>query len=135
MGLGSFFGKLIGSGANEVAQGVADVVDRFVETAEEKKAAAVLLKKIEQEPDRWQAEINKIEAGHRTIFVAGWRPAVGWICAFALAWGWIVAPIMQFVWPTRPMPTIEVGQAISLVMAMLGMGTLRAYEKKNNLTS
>ena len=135
MGLSSFFGKLIGSGANEVAQGVADVVDRFVETAEEKKAAAVLLKKIEQEPDRWQAEINKIEAGHRTIFVAGWRPAVGWICAFALAWGWIAAPIMQFVWPTRPMPAIEVGQAISLVMAMLGMGTLRAYEKKNNLTS
>jgi len=135
MGLSSFFGKLIGSGANEVAQGVADVVDRFVETTEEKKAAAVLLKKIEQEPDRWQAEINKIEAGHRTIFVAGWRPAVGWICAFALAWGWIAAPIMQFVYPARPMPAIEVGQAISLVMAMLGMGTLRAYEKKNNLTS
>jgi len=135
MGLSSFFGKLIGSGANEVAQGVADVVDRFVETPDEKRAAEIIRKKIALEPDRWQAEINKIEANHRTILVAGWRPAIGWICACALAWGWILAPILQFLYPERPMPAIEVGQAISLVMAMLGMGTIRAYEKKNNLTS
>lgn len=135
MGLGSFFGKLIGSGANEVAQGVADVVDRFVETPDEKRAAEIIRKKIALEPDRWQAEINKIEANHRTILVAGWRPAIGWICACALAWGWILAPILQFLYPERPMPAIEVGQALSLVMAMLGMGTIRAYEKKNNLTS
>jgi len=134
MGLGSFLGKLVGSGVNEVAQGVADVVDRFVETPEEKQAAEIIKRKIALEPDRWQAEINKIEAAHRTIFVAGWRPAIGWICASALAWGWILAPILQFIYPDRTMPAIEVGQAISLVMAMLGMGALRTYEKNNNVT-
>lgn len=127
--------KLIGGSVGEMADGVANAIDRFVQTKEEKEAAELLRQKIQQEPDRWQVEVNKIEAGHRSLFVAGWRPAIGWICASALFWGWIIAPICQFVWPGREMPAIEIGQAISLVMALLGMGALRSYEKKNNLTS
>lgn len=132
MGLVSW---LLGKSIGETAKGVADVIDKFVETPDEKKAAEMLRRKIQMEPDRWQVEINKIEAGHRALFVAGWRPAVGWICVFALAWGWIVAPILQFFFPGRPLPAIEIGQAISLIMAMLGMGALRSYEKKHNLTN
>lgn len=129
-----FLSKLIGGGFGEAANGIASAIDRFVQTKEEKEAAELLRQRIQQEPDRWQAEINKIEAGHRSLFVAGWRPAIGWICALSLFWGWIGAPICQFIWPGKPMPAIELGQAISLVMAMLGMGALRSYEKKNNLT-
>lgn len=126
--------KLLGGSAVNMATGVADIIDKFVETEEEKKAAAVVLLKIQQEPDKWQTEINKIEAAHRSMFVAGWRPAIGWICASALAWGWIVAPLLVFFYPGRELPAIEIGQAISLVMAMLGMGALRSYEKSNGLT-
>ena len=81
-----------------------------------------------------EAEINKIGAGHRSVFIAGWRPCCGWICCSALAWGWIIAPTLQFIFPGRELPAIEVGQAISLIMAMLGMGALRSYEKKKGLT-
>lgn len=43
--------------------------------------------KILQNPDKWQTEINKVEAGHRNVFIAGWRPMIGWICASSLLWG------------------------------------------------
>lgn len=125
---------LLGSGIIQGAKGIAEIVDKFVETPEEKKAAEIVLMKLQQKPDEVQAEINKIEAGHRSLFVAGWRPAVGWVCTIALTWGWILAPILQFVYPDRTMPAVEVGQAISLIMALLGMGALRSYEKRSGLT-
>lgn len=126
--------KLLGGGLVKTATGVADAIDRFVETPDEKRAAQVLIAKMKQDSNKWQAEVNKIEAGHRSMFVAGWRPAIGWICAICLAWGWIIAPICQFIYPDRTMPAIEIGQSISLIMALLGMGALRSYEKKNSLT-
>ena len=125
---------LIGGGIGDAATGVANAIDKFVETPEEKEAAKQLMMKIQQEPDKWQAEINKIEAGHRTLFVAGWRPAVGWVCVSALTWGWIVGPILVFIFPDKILPAIEVGQAISLIMALLGLAATRTYEKKQGLT-
>jgi hypothetical protein len=126
--------NLLGGGVIEGAKGIAEIVDKFVETPEEKEAAKIVFHKLQQRPDEVQAEINKIEAGHRSLFVAGWRPAIGWICATALGWGWIVAPVLQFFFPENEMPAIELGQAISLVMALLGMGALRTYEKQNKLS-
>ena len=133
--MGWSLSSLVGGSIGEMADGVAGAIDRFVETPDEKAAAELLLLKVQLEPDKWQAEINRVEAGHRNLFVAGWRPAIGWICAFALGWGWILAPILQFIYPERTMPAIAVGEAISLVMAMLGMGALRSYEKKNKITT
>ena len=130
----SWVSNILGGTATGLVDGVAGAIDRFVETGEEKKAAALLVARMKQNPSRWQAEINKVEAGHRSLFVAGWRPCIGWISAIALAWGWIIAPTLQFFYPGRPMPGIELGEAISLVMAMLGMGALRTYEKHKNLT-
>lgn len=124
---------LLGGGIGKAAEGIASAIDKFVETPEEKKAAELILMKAQQQPDKWQAEINKIEASHRTLFVAGWRPAVGWICVSALAWGWIVGPILVFLFPNRELPAIEVGQAISLVMALLGLAATRTYEKKSGV--
>ncbi len=129
-----FITKMLGGSIIDGAKGIADIVDKFVETDEEKKAAQIVFQKLQQKPDELQAEINKIEAGHRSLFVAGWRPAVGWICVFALGWGWIIAPVLQFIWPNKVMPAIEMGQAISLVMALLGMGALRTYEKQNSVS-
>ena len=130
----SWLAGLVGGGIVKSATGIANIVDKFMETPDEKRAAEIVNRKLQQRPDELQVELNKVEAGHRSIFVAGWRPAVGWICTTALAWGWIIAPILQFLYPDRTMPAIEVGQAISLIMAMLGMGALRSYEKKSGLT-
>lgn len=81
-----------------------------------------------------QMEINKIEAGHRSIFVAGWRPAIGWVSAAGLAWTFVCGPFVEFgarlFGFKGAMPIIDVAQLMTLVMAMLGMGVMRSYDKK-----
>ena len=133
-----FFSKLIGGSIGEMAEGVAKAIDRFVETGEEKKAAEMLLLKMQQEPDKWQAQINMIEAGHRSVFVSGWRPFLGWLCGLGIAWVFIVGPVTQVIFQVLGtpiiMPEIATGELMTLVFAMLGLGGLRSYEKKHNLT-
>jgi|SRR5690606_16030028 len=80
-----------------------------------------------------QIELNKIEAKNTNLFVSGWRPAVGWICAFALAYNYILQPFLIFIVnlfePTFEIPMLEIEQLISILMAMLGMYGIRSYEK------
>ena len=134
-----FLSSLIGGGIGNLAEGVSSAIDKFVETDEEKKAAELLLMKVQQEPDKWQAEINKIEAGHRSIFIAGWRPFIGWVCGFGLAYAFIVKPVAQAILTScnvlTLMPSIQTGELMTLVFAMLGMGGIRTYEKRHKLTN
>jgi len=138
MGLGKFFGDMVGSGVGGLAKEVADVVDKFVETDEEKKAADIILMKVQQEPDKWQAEINKIEAGHRNLFVAGWRPFIGWICGTGLGLNFIFFPLME--WATAlfghliKRPEMDTGTLMTLVISLLGLGATRTYEKMKGVT-
>lgn len=81
-----------------------------------------------------QLEVNKQEAAHPSIFVAGWRPFVGWVCGFGLAYAFIlrdlIAWVMQVYYPEmQPPPTLELGELISLLLGMLGLGGLRTLEK------
>ena len=138
MGLGGFFGKIVGSGVGTFAKDVAGIVDTFVETEEEKKAAEIILMKVQQEPDRWQTEINKIEAGHRTLFVAGWRPFIGWICGVGLGMHFIAFPLLE--WTTDLIgdkilaPQVDWQVLMTLVLSLLGLGATRTYEKSKGLT-
>ena len=80
-----------------------------------------------------QVEVNKIEAGHSSVFVAGWRPAIGWVCAAALAWAFIVGPVatwgMAVFGVRETLPAIGTDNLFELVLAMLGLGGLRTFEK------
>lgn len=137
MGLLSWMGSALGGvGAGAITttvSGIADVVDKFVETPDEKAAAEILRTKMLMEPDKWQIELNKIEAGHRTVFVAGWRPFIGWICGLGLGSHFIVFPYLE--WTTAlfnrkiAAPVLDVETLMTLVMAMLGLGAMRTYEK------
>ena len=80
-----------------------------------------------------QAEINKVEAAHPSIFVAGWRPAVGWIGAIGLGWQFVFAPFVEtiakfFNW-TGTMPVVDTESLMMLVLGMLGIGAQRTFEK------
>lgn len=83
--------------------------------------------------DSEQVEVNKVEAANSNLFVAGWRPFIGWVCGSSLAWAWIIAPLAQWVvafWhPEVKLPSIPVDQQLELILAMLGMGGLRTFEK------
>jgi len=84
-----------------------------------------------------QVEINKIEAGSSNWFVAGWRPAVGWICAFALGYQFIGFSLLQWtaaVWKFQSPPPLELDGLITILMALLGLSTLRTVEKVQEVT-
>ena len=83
-----------------------------------------------------QGEINKIEAQHRTIFVAGWRPFIGWVCGFALAYNFVLRDLL--VWwfgPETAPPALQMEHLITVLVGMLGLGGLRSIDKYNNKTS
>lgn len=79
-----------------------------------------------------QIEINKTEAQHSSVFVSGWRPAVGWICAVALGYEFIAMPLfawasLNFGWQSPPHLVMD--GLMELVLAMLGVAGLRTFEK------
>ncbi|HQR83028.1 MAG TPA: 3TM-type holin [Thiotrichales bacterium] len=79
-----------------------------------------------------QIEINKAEAQHSSVFVSGWRPAVGWICAAALGYEFIAMPLfawasLNFGWQSPPHLVMD--GLMELVLAMLGVAGLRTFEK------
>lgn len=79
-----------------------------------------------------QAEINKAEAGSSSLFKGGWRPAVGWICASALAYQMIFRPLLAWVsviYAWMPPPSLELDTLLTLLFGMLGLGVMRTAEK------
>ena len=77
-----------------------------------------------------QAEINKAEASHPSIFVAGWRPFIGWVCGLGIAMEFMVRPMVQW-FRHEELPVLDVTQLIALVIAMLGVAGYRTIEKAN----
>ena len=133
MGLSTFIGKMLGSGAIEGAKGIAGIIDTFVETADEKRAAEIINRKLQARPDELQAEINKIEAGHRSLFVAGARPFILWVCGIGFLFSFILNPVLQ--WLTGdPGPQLPLSVMMDLTLGMLGLASLRTYEKLKGLT-
>jgi hypothetical protein len=82
-----------------------------------------------------QTKINEIEAGHRTLFVAGWRPFIGWICGVALAYNFVIRDL--FIWITKTTdapPALQMEHLMTVLLGMLGLGGLRTFEKIKDKT-
>jgi hypothetical protein len=75
-----------------------------------------------------QTEVNKVEAGSSSLFVAGWRPAIGWVGAISLFYQYILYPLMLWL-PIEPPPQIDSSQLYPIIMGMLGIAGLRSFDK------
>lgn len=131
-----FFSNLIGGGVVSAAEGVAGIVDRFVETDDEKRAAEIIKAKMMMRPGEVQVELNKIEAGHRSVFVAGWRPFIGWVCGVSLAYNFILRDLMAWLilntGATASLPPeLAMEHLLTILLGMLGLGGMRTMEKMN----
>ena len=133
--LAGFLSSLVGGGVVSAAEGVANIIDKFVETDEEKAAAALLRAKLMMQPSLAQIELNKIEAGHRSLFVAGWRPFIGWVCGLALAWHFVLFDMFTWValnyFPdATELPNLTGTETlVTILLSLLGLGALRTAEK------
>lgn len=101
------------------------------------KAQADLLTALAQS-DLAQMKVNEAEAGHASIFVAGWRPFIGWVGGAALAYVFIIRPMadwaLQIWYPGVVPPPLVVTDILELVLALLGLGGLRTFEKMKGVT-
>ena len=91
-----------------------------------------------QQWDKAQAGVNAAEAAHRSLLVAGWRPAVGWVCVAALGMNFIVFPIVEWAVAITGhearLPDMNTAMMLELVLGMLGLGGLRTWEKIKKVT-
>ena len=117
---------------------VTDIVSRFLPEDKEKRAVAEREIKAQltthlAQIDLAQLGINKVEAAHRSIFVAGWRPFIGWTCGVALCYSYVLQPITIFVMIQMghvvPLPEMDLSAMMPVLMGMLGLGGLRTFEK------
>ncbi len=122
---------------------VTGLLDKFIEDKDQKAKLAhdlaTMAERHAQELAKGQLEINKAEAQHRSLFVAGWRPFVGWTCGVALAYHFIVAPLVLFATAyagieAPPLPEFDMGSLLTVLMGMLGLGGMRTFEKFKGLT-
>lgn len=109
---------------------VTGLLDKFIEDKDQKNALAheiaTLAQKQAHKSALAQLEVNKVEAAHKSLFVSGWRPAVGWSCCFALVYSTILAPILG-IWFT--IPPVDSSLLTTVLMGMLGLGAMRSAEK------
>lgn len=80
-----------------------------------------------------QIDINKAEASSPSVFVSGWRPAIGWICGGACAWNWVGLPIAKagllVAGYGLSIAPADISEMLPILMGMLGLGGLRTVEK------
>lgn len=127
-----------------------NVIDKIIpNTAEREKAKAELaLKLAENETellklftqiDQGQIDINKEEAKSSSLFVAGWRPFVGWVSGIGCAWAFVGKPIADWAIAVSGhaivTPVLNTGELMSLLLGLLGMGALRSFEKVKGVAS
>ena len=116
---------------------VSGLLDKFIEDKDKKNALAheiaTMAEKHAQELAKAQIEVNKTEAAHKSLFVAGWRPAVGWVCVMGMASNFLVIPVANFALAmassTVIVPILDLTQMMPVLMGMLGLGAMRTMEK------
>ena len=129
-------GKLFGS---STIKAVGNIVDEIYTSEEEKAAAKLAIKKVEAELKKRQMDINLADAQSKAGGISGaiqriWRPLIGFGCALAIMFEYVLKPFLMFFLATfhietLPLPEMDMGTLMPLVMALLGMGAIRSYEK------
>mgnify|MGYP001026530245 FL=1 len=116
---------------------VTGLLDKFIEDKDKKNAIAhkiaTMAQEHAQELSKAQIEVNKKEAEHKSLFVAGWRPAVGWVCCLGMASNFLVIPMANFALAlsnsTIVIPLIALSEMMPVLLGMLGLGAMRTVEK------
>jgi hypothetical protein len=129
-------GNLFGGGA---IKAVGKIVDEVFTSEDEKNQAMIAIAKVEAELKKRQMDINLADAQSKAGGISGaiqriWRPLIGFSCALAIFWEYVLKQFLMFLiatfnWETKPLPELDMATLMPLVMALLGMGALRSYEK------
>lgn len=124
--------------SDAVAAGI-KVLDKFIPDPSERAKAEAALRADLMSIDKAQIDVNKAEAETGSLFIGGWRPGIGWVCAAAVAYTYLVVPIAVWIGflvgkPIPKPPTLD-ANLWELMFAMLGLGGFRTIEKLKGVAS
>ena len=129
---------ILGGGQGGALKTISKVIDDLHTSDEEMLDKKILMQRIQQKLAEKQLDVNAKEAGHRSIFVSGWRPFIGWCGGFALAFEFILSPGIEwyskFAGLNLIAPEIQTGPLLAIVTSMLGVAGLRSFEKAKGIT-
>jgi len=116
---------------------VSGLLDKFIEDKDTKNALAheiaTMSERHAQELAKGQLEVNKVEAASKSMFVAGWRPAVGWVTVIGMASNYILIPMGNFALAVAgseiAIPLLQMSEMMPVLLGMLGLGGMRTVEK------
>ena len=128
-------GKIFGG---DTLKTVGTVIDDLHFSGEEKEKLKLQMKEIDAKLKEKQLDINKVEAGHKSLFVAGWRPFLGWISGLSIGYVYLFQPLLDMILQMFGVKVdwvvLDLGQLMPLILGMLGLGGLRSFEKAKGLT-
>lgn len=131
-------GSLLRAPTMDAVETVGNVLDKLFTSDDEKLTHDLARQRLLLMADDLQAKINTQEAQHRSLFIAGWRPFIGWVCGLALFYVYLLYPLLiwlnRLYFPDISPPAIEIDHLLELVIALLGLSGLRTYEKLKNRT-
>ena len=122
---------------------VTGLLDKFIEDKDQKAKLAheiaTMGEKHAQQLSLAQIEVNKAEAASGSFFKGGWRPFVGWVCAVAFAYHFVIQPLLIFIFSyigiePPDLPEFQMNTLLTVLGGLLGIGGLRTYEKQKQLT-
>lgn len=127
-------------GIGSVIESVGKVAGDLITTDKERMQLELEGRKLDQAIDLAQIDVNKAEAAHSSVFVAGWRPAIGWIGAAAMAYQFLLYPLMLWVWTylqgmgwipkeLTPPPVLDADHLWVILSGILGIAGMRSFEK------
>lgn len=132
-------------GIGSIIESVGKVAGDLVTTEKERRELDLREKEIDQRTELAQIEVNKVEAAHASVFVSGWRPAVGWVGVAALAYQFLLYPLLTWVWAwtqavgalpagMQPPPVLEADALWVILSGVLGIAGMRSFEKSRGVS-
>lgn len=125
----SWFSRLFSATSAEPINAVGNVLDELFTSDDERLDKEIIKQRLSQKPALVQAEISKVQAQHRSTFVAGARPFLMWVCGFGFLMAFLLNPILQWLYPENGSPVLPLEVMMELTLAMLGLSGLRTIEK------
>lgn len=122
---------------------ITGLLDKFIEDKDQKNMLAheiaTMSERHAQEIALAQIEVNKAEAASGSSFKGGWRPFIGWTCATAFAYHFVVQPFLVFAFTVygielKGLPAFDMESLMTVMLGMLGLGGLRTFEKHKGIT-
>jgi hypothetical protein len=121
----------------QILGAAAPILDKFVEDKDAKNKIKAELEQSIIGLQAAQAAANVEQAKHSSIFVAGARPAIMWVCCLGLLTNFFIMPLAEWatsIWaPDTPLPSLNSEELMTLTLALLGLGGMRSFEKSKGV--